>query len=162
MVKSCTTCGLPKTLALFYRDKTRPDGRASRCRKCVTDANAVNASNIKQARTDRRKDNPERTLLIAAKARAKLKKIACAIEVSDIFIPEFCPILGVKLESGRGKGSKGSLPWSPSLDRIIPALGYIPGNVQVISKRANTMKHNASFEELVLLGEWAKRQVIDG
>jgi len=44
---------------------------------------------------------------------------------------------------------KGRLPNSPSLDRIDPTKGYIKGNVEVISNLANTMKQNATPEELL-------------
>lgn len=37
---------------------------------------------------------------------------------------------------------------SPSLDRIDNRMGYVPGNVWVISWKANRMKSDASMEEL--------------
>jgi hypothetical protein len=42
-------------------------------------------------------------------------------------------------------------PNSPSLDRIDNTKGYVPGNVWVISWRANDLKRNATLEELKLL-----------
>ena len=53
-----------------------------------------------------------------------------------------------------GRGKKGAVPSSPSLDRIIPELGYVPGNVQVISHQANTMKSNATLKELKAFAAW--------
>ena len=40
---------------------------------------------------------------------------------------------------------------SYSLDKIIPELGYVKGNVWIISNKANAIKSNASLEELKLL-----------
>ena len=37
---------------------------------------------------------------------------------------------------------------SPSLDRIIPEKGYVKGNIIVVSLKANTMKNNATIEEI--------------
>lgn len=82
-------------------------------------------------------------MLADAKARAKEGNFPCTIAESDISIPECCPLLGVRLER---KG-----PYAPSLDKIIPALGYVPGNVMVISRRANAIKHDATLEELQTL-----------
>ena len=69
----------------------------------------------------------------------------------DIIIPEFCPVLGFKLERNFGKTAA---PNSPSVDCIIPERGYVPGNIQVISYKANAMKNNATEEELVSFALW--------
>lgn len=63
-------------------------------------------------------------------------------------IPETCPVLGIPLTIG-GKRS----PSSPSLDRIDPALGYVPGNIRVISDRANRLKGARSLHALLRLAE---------
>ncbi|SKB50487.1 hypothetical protein SAMN05660880_01353 [Luteibacter sp. 22Crub2.1] len=62
-------------------------------------------------------------------------------------IPLHCPVLGLPLYRNSGGAAQG--PNSPSLDRIDPALGYVQGNVKVISSRANAIKSNASPEELL-------------
>ena len=43
---------------------------------------------------------------------------------------------------------------SPSIDRLIPELGYIKGNVNVISLRANIIKNNATKDELIKIANW--------
>jgi hypothetical protein len=45
---------------------------------------------------------------------------------------------------------------SPSLDRVVPELGYVEGNVVWISNRANILKRDAAWEELQRVAEWLK------
>lgn len=87
-----------------------------------------------------RSENRERRMLADAKARATKGGFPCTIELQDIFIPNKCPLLNVPFQR---KG-----PYAPSLDKLVPSLGYVPGNVLVISCRANAIKHNATLEEL--------------
>jgi hypothetical protein len=74
------------------------------------------------------------------------------ITIENIVIPEFCPILGIKLNVGSGKVSDAS----PSLDKVIPGLGYVRGNIQVISNRANRIKTDATLNELKKVYEFYK------
>jgi len=53
---------------------------------------------------------------------------------------------------------QGRIKTNPSLDRIDPTKGYVPGNVQVISDLANRMKQNASVEELLLFAKGVMNQ----
>lgn len=96
-----------------------------------------------------REANPEQYMLRAAVNRAKKAGYVCTITETDIVIPEFCPLLGLKLERGTGRHR----PGSPSLDKIRPELGYVPGNVWVISHRANELKRDATLAELQMLVE---------
>lgn len=80
-----------------------------------------------------------------AEHRAKKNGLDFNLTVDDIVIPDLCPILGVPLIIGEGKGPK---PFSPSLDKIDPEKGYVKGNVIIISMRANQIKSNASINEI--------------
>jgi hypothetical protein len=108
-----------------------------------------NPAKIKAKGQAYRKNNPAQTLLERARDRARKGGYECTITIADIIIPEFCPLLGIKLERGAGVG--GAKPSSPSLDKIRPELGYIPGNVWVISYRANMIKNDATLQELQTL-----------
>ena len=85
---------------------------------------------------------PRRALWIRARTRARRKGILFMLTVDDIpEIPERCPIIGVPLIWGTN--------WtSPSLDRVVNDLGYVPGNVRIISWLANALKSNATFETI--------------
>jgi len=81
-------------------------------------------------------------ILSCIKTRCKKRGLPFNLEKEDIVVPEYCPVLGIKLEF------KGKRSHSPSVDKIIPEKGYVKGNIQVISMRANQLKNNASLEEL--------------
>lgn len=91
-----------------------------------------------------RRKNLKRYMLYAAKRRAKKNGWDFNLEEADIIIPEYCPVLGLKLNVGEGKRE----PGSPSLDRIDSSKGYIKGNIMVISWRANDLKRDATLEEM--------------
>lgn len=102
--------------------------------------------NRKYLKESRRKD-PRVHMLADARKRAKQKGLEYNIKKEDIEIPEMCPVLGIPLFVGDGK----RIPNSPSLDRIDNSLGYTKENVKVISLRANTLKNDATIEELKLI-----------
>lgn len=78
----------------------------------------------------------------AARSRARKEGLPFNIEVSDINIPERCPILDIELDRDFSDKTKQS---SPSLDKIIPEYGYVKGNIAVISLRANSMKRDLTI-----------------
>ena len=89
-----------------------------------------------------------------AKKRAKEKSIPFEIEVSDIIIPDMCPVLGIKfVVSSNGKGPGDT---SPSLDRIDSKLGYTKENVKVISFKANRIKSDAEVNDVEKVLEYMK------
>lgn len=106
------------------------------------DANPERYKEIdRQSYQNTRQHNRVSRLLSAAKERAKQKGIEFNLTHDDIRIPDLCPVLGIKLERGNGRTR-------PELDRRDNSLGYVKGNVFVISGRANRLKADASVEEL--------------
>lgn len=138
--KRCYDCGKTKPLNEFYGDPRCRDGKKSECKTCANRRSGEGA----------RKLPNERRLLRGAKYRAQELGLPFNLVEEDILIPSHCPILGVKL--ARGDGQAGD--WSPSLDKIIPSAGYIRGNVQVISYKANAMKRDATTDELRRFAKW--------
>jgi len=64
--------------------------------------------------------------------------------------PASCPVFGVPF-ADRGTGFN---PWSPSIDKIDPTKGYVPGNIQVLSFLANCMKRDATPDQLKQFAHW--------
>lgn len=70
-----------------------------------------------------------------------------------------CPLLGIELTYTNYV--HGNTPDNyASLDRIDPKKGYVEGNVQILSFRANTLKGDATIEELkLLLDNWINQKI---
>lgn len=135
--------------------KTDEERECTKCRavfpkpkKTVTLCPKCNSERVKS-------EPPEVRMYRRAKSRAKERGIEFSIEKSDVIIPEFCPILGVKLEPH--VGHSGGRPNSPALDRIDNSKGYVEGNVIVISHLANMMKSSATKGELVAFADWVQK-----
>lgn len=94
------------------------------------------------------------------RGRAKSKGIPFSIELEDMDRPEFCPVLGIKLHYGINHNTAETKwkksPNRASFDKVIPDLGYVPGNVFIISLEANRLKSNASLEQLEALVKYIK------
>ena len=99
---------------------------------------------------------PEYLMWKAAKARARKYGLPFDIRWTDINIPEYCPVFPeIKLTRIKGKMTGAS----PTLDRLIPNLGYVKNNVQVISSKANLMKSNATVNELRRIADWLEGKI---
>ena len=169
--KVCRICLVDKDISLFGINKAYKDGYDSMCKTCRNKKAKIqqdkHRENINKKYVERyhadeefkkhrlemgrkssrksRLNNPEKWMLSSAKARAKEKGWDFNLDESDIIIPEYCPILEIKLlPGGVGKQTFNS----PSLDRIDSTKGYVKGNVRVISLRANMMKNDANLKEL--------------
>ena len=94
--------------------------------------------------------DPRVKLYYGAKQRAKKINVEFGLTPEDIVIPKFCPALGLELKdyTGCGRPDFSLHHDAATLDRIDNSKGYIPGNIQVISKRANLLKKDADINEL--------------
>lgn len=103
-----------------------------------------------------RRAKPKTFILYRAKQNAKTRGIPFSLMLKDIpDIPKRCSVLQwIELEYRVGEGSQDS---SPSLDRIDNTRGYEPGNVRIISQRANVLKSNATDKELQALARDSRR-----
>lgn len=156
--KLCSKCKLCKPISEYSKSKRGANGLRSNCKACDRvrckewkdkNPNKVQATN--QKRDQQRKAEPEKEMLRRAKKRAIIRNIEFSIGVEDILIPYECPVLNKKLQYSN---SQSVHRFAPSLDRKDITKGYVSGNVQVISYKANTMKSDATLEELQLFALW--------
>lgn len=124
-----------------------PAGRASKRRYYEANRERINT----KPRAARRAD---KALLYRAKNRAKQLGVPFALTLDDVEIPSHCPVLGLKLQLGLRQ----MIDASPSLDRLIPERGYVPGNVFVISQRANFIKNIGTAEEHRLVAAYIEKR----
>lgn len=75
------------------------------------------------------------------------------IEYNDIEWNKKCPILGIEIDYYAEDRSDNS----PSFDRKDPTKGYIKGNVEIISLRANRIKNDGNAEEHFLIYQYLKK-----
>jgi len=121
---------------------------------CGCEGRKTQAENAKNNFTKHGDSNTyEYRMWTKAKSRAVEKSLPFDISHTDIEIPKHCPILGIPLY----KGDTQEKDNSPSLDRLIPELGYVKGNINVVSNRANTLKRDGTLEEFEKIVAWLKR-----
>lgn len=169
MSKQCYTCKETKPLSEFRPMSRSADGLMYSCKDCYNEYQvAYRKRNLEKKRGWQKKaykkmrESPEkwermltktkdyidghkeRYLLWKTRSRSKEGGIPNNLDESDIVIPETCPVLGIPIERSTGKHSDNS----PTVDRINPELGYVKGNVLVVSFKANRLKSNATVEEL--------------
>lgn len=107
----------------------------------------------------RRAGSPEakiKALLYVAKSRAPQRGLEFDITIDDIEIVTHCPLLGVELGYSNSRTHNRN---SASLDRIDSRLGYVKGNVWIISRRANTIKSDATSQELKTIADGIEKKM---
>ena len=95
----------------------------------------------------------KRAMLRAARSRASKRGLPFNLTVEDFQIPERCPALGIEITLDGDRDS------SPSLDRVVPPMGYVRGNVIVLSTRANRIKNDATAHELKSIAEFLENLI---
>ena len=88
-----------------------------------------------------------------AKSRSRINNLEFNLtaEYLESIYPEdgMCPLLNIKFNWDSGRRH----PSTPSLDRIDNNKGYIKGNIQWVSWRANDLMKDATPEELLMLAQ---------
>lgn len=142
--KKCSSCKQILPVVSFYTSVISRDGLNKICKSCG-----------KKSSNKWKRENLEKYLLKSARNGAKKRGIEFRITEKDIIIPDVCPVFGFPLTLD-GKRST-----SPSIDRIDNTKGYIPGNVVVVSIKANHVKSDCTLDELKRMVEFYSALVSD-
>lgn len=129
----CLKCKKIKSYTEFHKHAQCKGGHNTVCKTCRKPLSKSQYKNL----------NHKVKIWHRAKTRATSKGLDFDIQLSDIEIPDACPVLGVPL--------KINTEYCPSIDRIDPNKGYVKGNVRIISNRANVLKNNATVGELEMV-----------
>lgn len=92
-----------------------------------------------------------------ANSRARASGIPAELSVDDVEWPTHCPVpyCGVKLDRRNTKTS-------PSLDRLIPELGYVRGNVVVVCQGCNARWGDQNIGTAYEVADWRYSMVQKG
>lgn len=102
-----------------------------------------------------RERDPQRSMLVRSRSSAKQRGIEFGLTREDLVWPTHCPVLGIELRYVRDRFSPHRDDY-PTLDRWDNSKGYVPGNVFVISWRANRIKWHCSADELEAVARYAR------
>lgn len=140
--RDCRKCLQVKPFSEFHKHNGCTFGVNSVCKDCRKPVSSENWKN----------QSAEYKIWHRAKSRAKEKDIPFNLEISDIIIPRYCPVFAIELIEGDEE-------CTPSIDRLIPDLGYVKGNVRIISNRANRLKADATITELMLIIKYMQKEL---
>lgn len=153
--RPCNKCGALKPLSEYRVCNRHADGHRLGCLTCEREGHKLHQRKL-------RADDPVgqwvKIACWAASVRARKRGVPFSLTVEDIRVKvvHVCPVLGIPLDY-TARGKKGCRPNSPSVDRIVPALGYVPGNIIVVSHRANTIKNDSSPDELQAVADFYRQ-----
>ena len=141
--RPCMKCAAMKPITEFHKHKACKGGYNSVCKTCRKPLSAENYTT----------HSTVYKLWYRAKRRAKKRGQEFAIQMEDIVMPELCPVFNVPFEE--------NTIYAASLDRIDSTRGYVIGNIQVLSTRANTLKNDATADELKKLLDFMRKGVCE-
>jgi len=144
--RACTKCDRVKSFEDFHAHAGAMFGINPVCREC-RGSKTRNKWNLD-------KENPDyqvSAMLRRASERAVKHGREFDLSPEDVVVPDVCPVFGTPLRWGSDDPK-----CKPSIDRIDSDNGYVPGNVAVISWRANTLKNNGTADEFQAIADWLK------
>ena len=165
--KICTKCNIWKPFSEFHIDNQKKSGLYSHCKSCKEEYND-NRCRFKVWFINKRSrvkynGNKEFTIEPTDIPGVKIRRIKgrngrWTWEATEY--PKVCSKWGIELNWEKTGGS--SAVNSPSLDRINPDKGYIPGNVRIVCNAYNMAKGNCPPDVWDILEKQIGRAILFG
>jgi hypothetical protein len=154
--KQCTCCNkeLPTTAEYFHQDVRTKNGYHSWCKVC---RNEAEKSFSRITSKDRWWNSQKKRKKYQQQKKADNPRYRFDL-ITMPYTPKKCPVFGQELIYSAYPNSC----FGASIDRIDSSKPYIDDNVMVLSLRANLLKNDATFQELVLMGRWAQCMIDSG
>jgi len=174
---NCIHGGKEQPVTDYYQHIPSYDGLSPECKDCANEQNSrwcrENPEKVKQGRKKYKENNADKmkdyqhnyhlqvkrkfriehwpeTKISQIRKRSERKGIPFNLEVIDLLpLPDYCSVFGVRLDYFGGSDRR---LWA-SVDRVKPYLGYVKGNVRVISLAANMAKMDSELDVTVLRPE---------
>ena len=147
--KVCTKCKNEKPLSDFQLRPERKCGYYSRCKICKGEYQS------KKHKNDRL-ENPIETWINSnfCNTRYRANKLILDFDLTKEYIRAQFEISKLCTYCSKNFNFQGTVlnrDDTPTLDRLIPTLGYTKDNVVLCCYRCNAIKNNATFEELRII-----------
>ena len=108
----------------------------------------------------RKKNHPIRVTLSAIRSRCKKKGLN--FNLTEEYLTSIwtgkCPVFGFNIVFTNKGSVKAN---SATIDKLIPHLGYVIGNVVWLSQRANQIKTDATYEEVQRVADFMKEKLAE-
>lgn len=142
----CQCCQRTLPISEFPVRNDRSGKLRPYCKQCARDGQRARYSSHKR-------QSPFKLKTTRARSRSQNLKVPFDLtpEYLESIWTGICPVFGVPISITEKDRSD---EFAAELDRFIPALGYVQGNVMFLSRRANRLKNNVTTKELRQLITW--------
>ena len=142
----CGCCQRVLPISAFPVRNDRSGRLRPYCKDCARDSQRARYANHKR-------QSPFKLKTSRAKARAQSLGVPFDLtaEYLESLWTGVCPVFGIEISITEKDRSD---EFAAELDRFVPALGYVKGNVMFLSRRANRLKNNVTTNELKQLIKW--------
>lgn len=141
-----------KAYGVRYHAAHREERKAYHASYRAANGNKIRAGKAAYRATP---EGKARAMWLDARRRSAKRGTPFTITYEDVLalVQEYgrvCPALGTPFQAGIGR----PIPTSMTLDCFEPTLGYVKGNVWVLSHKANSIKNSATRTELGRVYRW--------